>query len=77
MFSRVVTRKGQVLVINKLAKNKIVMSINKGVVLRNVVLDRFESKLVSRELGCVPSKFDEVSKGSEFIHGDRLLSNLI
>lgn len=77
MFSRCITRKGQVLVINKLAKNKIVLSFNKGVVLRNVVLDRLETKMVSRELGCVPSKWDEVSKSSSFSNGSRLLSNLV
>jgi hypothetical protein len=78
MFKREITRKGQVLIINRLGGNKILLSIsiNNGVVLRNVVLDRLESKFVSRELGCIPSKWDEVSKPSEFINGSRLLSNL-
>jgi hypothetical protein len=77
MFKRVITRKGQVLLINRLAKNKIVMSFNKGVVLRNVVLDRLETKMVSRELGVIPSKWDEVSRVSSFENRDRLLSNLL
>lgn len=77
MFKRVVTRKGQELIINRLGGNKIVMSRKGGIVLRNVVLDRHESRVVSRELGCIPSKWDEVSRSSSFINGDRILSNLL
>jgi len=77
MFKREITRKGQVLLINKLGGNKILLSYNNGVILRNVVLDRLESKFVSKELGCVPSKWDDVSRVSSFENRDRLLSNLL
>jgi hypothetical protein len=45
MFKTIVTRKGQELVINTLAKNKILLSRKDGVVLRNIELDRLEKKL--------------------------------
>ena len=77
MFKREITRKGQELIINRLGGNKILLSYNKGVVLRNVSLDRLESKFVSRELGCIPSKWDEVSVSSSFSNRDRLLRSLL
>ena len=70
MVNRVITKRGSELVISGLITKKILISRKGGVVLRNVNLDRVESKIVSRELGCVPSKWDEVSNAS------RLLSNL-
>lgn len=76
MVNRVITKRGSELVISGLITKKILISRKGGVVLRNVNLDRVESKIVSRELGCVPSKWDEVSKSSEFINASRLLSNL-
>lgn len=76
MVNRVITKRGSELVISGLITKKILISRRNGVVLRNVNLDRLESKIVSRELGCIPSKWDEVSSVSSFINGDRLLSNL-
>lgn len=76
MVKRELTVRGTELLVRGIGKKKILLSRRNGVVLRNSVLDRVESKIVSRELGCVPSKWDEVSKVSSFVNGDRLLSNL-
>ena len=77
MFKIVVTRKGQELVINTLAKNKILLSRKDNVVLRNEELDRLEKKRVSRELGIIASRFDEVSVASSFDNGLKLLKGLM
>lgn len=77
MFKIVVTRKGQELVINTLAKNKILLSRKDDIVLRNEELDRLESKRVSRELGIIASRFDEVSVASSFDNGLSLLKGLM
>jgi hypothetical protein len=76
MFKTIVTRKGQELVINTLAKNKILLSRKDGVVLRNIELDRLEKKRVSRELGIIASRFDSVSEVSSFDNSLKLLANL-
>ena len=77
MFKIVVTRKGQELIVNKLAKNKILLSRKDGVVLRNSELDRLETKRVSRELGIIASRFDSVSVASSFDNGLKLLKGLM
>jgi hypothetical protein len=76
MFKTIVTRNGQELVINTLAKNKILLSRKDGVVLRNIELDRLEKKRVSRELGIIASRFDSVSEVSSFDNSLKLLANL-
>lgn len=76
MVKRELTVKGTELLVRGLGNKKILLSRRNGVVLRNVNLDRVETKIVSRELGCVPSKWDEVSRESMFINSDRMLSNL-
>lgn len=73
MVRRVETVRGQEMLV---LGSKILLSGKGGIVLRNAVLDRVESRIVSRELGMLPSKFDEVSRESFFVNGVRLLSNL-
>lgn len=73
MVRRVETVRGQEMLV---LGSKILLSRKGGIVLRNAVLDRVESRIVSRELGMLPSKFDEVSRESFFVNGVRLLSNL-
>ena len=77
MFKVVVTRKGQELVINTLANNKIILSRKDGVLIRNAELDRLEAKRVSRELGIIASRFDEVSVASSFDNGIKLIKGLM
>lgn len=73
MVRRVETVRGQEMLV---LGSKILLSRKGGIILRNAVLDRVEMKIVSRELGLLPSMFDTVSKVSSFATGDRLLSNL-
>jgi hypothetical protein len=77
MFKTIVTRKGQELIINRLSGNKILLSRKEGVVIRNVSLDRLETKRVSMELGCIPSRWDEVSVSSSFDNGLKLIKGLM
>ena len=77
MFKTLVTRKGQELIINILNGNKILLSRKSGVVIRNVDLDRLEVKRVSRELGIIVSRLDELSMSSSFDDKDKLLKGLL